>query len=334
MKKLDKYDRQNNIILKLKNNPNLKQADLGRSFGVSKATISRDFLDLTEKRALFQDENDSYSVNPNYFLDNIQFSLTEAFSLYASTALMADRIDHQHPSLISALRKLSEIMTKKHNYLGPLVSNVANTNESLEKDDKFSTNLDKIITAWAKGLLIQITYNSRRSGNTVVETVGILDFVPYADGHGNHLVCYHPKAKVVKPYRFKRIKQIIVLNRPFDSSNRVKLLARFNSAWKIWLSDNDDKRVVLRFNKAVAGRVQETIWHRNQAVELQSDGSLLWMCDISEPKEMEYWILGWGANVEVLSPPDLRKRIEEEIKELIKKYNIFESVSLNETGRV
>lgn len=37
---------------------------------------------------------------------------------------------------------------------------------------------------------------------------------------------------------------------------------------------------------------------------------------------MEYWILGWGSNVEVINPPELRQRIKEEIEKLNNIYKI------------
>lgn len=134
----------------------------------------------------------------------------------------------------------------------------------------------------------------------------------------------------VECYRFKRIKKIEILKFKYSNQKREDLLKQFNDSWKIWLSKTPPKEVILQFNKCITPRVLETKWHNNQRTELQPDNSLIWKCKIAEPKEMEYWILGWGSNVKVLAPPQLKQRIKEEIKKLYKSYEL---VAVNATGK-
>ncbi|OQY40264.1 MAG: hypothetical protein B6229_02160 [Spirochaetaceae bacterium 4572_7] len=316
--KVDKYERQNQIVLKLKNNPALSQARLSDIFEVSPATIHRDIKKLLNKGILYE-EGDLIKVDPHYFLDNIQFSINEGFSLYTAVALLVDRSDFRQPNLVSSLRKLSENIKKSQPHLGSLFDGVATDNEYQDKEDLYTKNLNKIIEAWAKSRFIKIKYRSRSVGVKNV-TVGILDFSPYADGHGNHLIGVNRESNKVEVFRFKRIEEVVIQGQRYNVTNRGELLSVFKDSWKIWLSDNPPKQVVLLFTSSVANRVLETKWHNNQVTEQQADGSLLWKCNILEPKEMEYWILGWGSSVEVISPPALRSRIAKEIQLLAKKY--------------
>jgi predicted DNA-binding transcriptional regulator YafY len=66
--------------------------------------------------------------------------------------------------------------------------------------------------------------------------------------------------------------------------------------------------------------VRETRWHPNEQVAEQSDGCLLWSAAIAEPREMLPWIRGWGADVEVLEPQDLRERILSELTQTVENY--------------
>jgi CRISPR-associated endonuclease/helicase Cas3 len=70
--------------------------------------------------------------------------------------------------------------------------------------------------------------------------------------------------------------------------------------------------------------VQESRWHRSERTEPQPDGSLVWRAQIAEPKEMLPWIRGWGADVEVLAPPWLRKTLEAEVQKMAKVYGVSE----------
>ena len=55
-------------------------------------------------------------------------------------------------------------------------------------------------------------------------------------------------------------------------------------------------------------------------IEEQPDGSLIWRAKVAEPQEMLPWIRGWGADVEVLEPEDLRERMVGEARRLAEAY--------------
>jgi len=70
----------------------------------------------------------------------------------------------------------------------------------------------------------------------------------------------------------------------------------------------------------VAGRVGETCWHPSEQVIEQAGGSLLWRARIAEPQEKPPWIRGWGADVEVVEPLNLRERLSGEARRLAEGY--------------
>jgi predicted DNA-binding transcriptional regulator YafY len=78
--------------------------------------------------------------------------------------------------------------------------------------------------------------------------------------------------------------------------------------------------VVLKFHPRVAHRVRETRWHRSEQMEEQPDGSLLWRARVAEVQEMLPWIRGWGADVEVLAPKELRETMMGEARALARMY--------------
>ena len=83
----------------------------------------------------------------------------------------------------------------------------------------------------------------------------------------------------------------------------------FVNAWDI-IADQPVVEVVLRFDPAIAARVQEATWHPSQRVEPEPDGSLIWRGRVSGTIEIRLWILSWGQQVEVLEPgrPARRRR--------------------------
>ena len=84
------------------------------------------------------------------------------------------------------------------------------------------------------------------------------------------------------------------------------------AAWDV-ISDEPMVKVGVRFSPEVAARVAETSWHPGQTAERQADGSLMWNASVSGLHEVRIWILGWGADAEVLEPAELRDAVGAEL---------------------
>ena len=70
-----------------------------------------------------------------------------------------------------------------------------------------------------------------------------------------------------------------------------------------------DHRVRLRFTAVVADRVRERVWHESQGMVDRRDGALELSLRLGALGEVERWVLGWGAAVEVLAPAELRRSV-------------------------
>ncbi len=79
----------------------------------------------------------------------------------------------------------------------------------------------------------------------------------------------------------------------------------------------------------------ETRWHRNQAdPEVLEDGSVIWRCRIAEPREMLPWVRGWGADVEVLAPAEMKAEIRRGVREMAKVYGVVEQKEMPKHWRL
>jgi len=133
---------------------------------------------------------------------------------------------------------------------------------------------------------------------------------PYAVGQTTHVIGWREPPGAVRTFKVERIQRIELTARsyaiPGDFDPR-ELLAE---AWGIWYTEAEPVEVVLRFHPRVAGRVRETRWHRSEQIEEQPDGSLVWRARVAEPQEMLPWVRGWGADVEVVEPEELRDTLQ------------------------
>ena len=67
-------------------------------------------------------------------------------------------------------------------------------------------------------------------------------------------------------------------------------------------------RVRLRFTGVAARLVGERVWHSSQQLVRDKTGLVLEM-KVGLSPDLRQWILGWGGEVEVLEPADLRREL-------------------------
>jgi proteasome accessory factor B len=88
----------------------------------------------------------------------------------------------------------------------------------------------------------------------------------------------------------------------------------FNMIW------GDPKPVKLRFSSVQAPYVRERTWHAAQKLIEQTDGSLIMEMSVGDLGEVRRWLLGWGAEAEVLEPEELAREIEEHARRILSRY--------------
>jgi proteasome accessory factor B len=76
--------------------------------------------------------------------------------------------------------------------------------------------------------------------------------------------------------------------------------------------------IKLRFLPMVAQNVAEVQWHSTQKTTFNNDGSATMEFRVDGLGEITWWILGYGDQVQVLSPAKLRQKIIETAKNMAK----------------
>lgn len=84
--------------------------------------------------------------------------------------------------------------------------------------------------------------------------------------------------------------------------------------------DEELVTVRVRFSPLQARWIRERRYHESQQTEELADGSLLFSMEVAGTEEARRWLLGYGAEVEVLEPASLRAEFVEEAKKLRKIY--------------
>jgi len=124
----------------------------------------------------------------------------------------------------------------------------------------------------------------------------------------------------VNMFRVNRIKSLALLGvripNPLVSYN---FRERHRHSFSVFVG-NPPQRVHIRFRPAVRQYITETCWHTSQQIDDLPDGSFLFTVEVSEPREVGWWVLQWGANAEVLEPESLRQELAETAQALVAVY--------------
>ena len=134
---------------------------------------------------------------------------------------------------------------------------------------------------------------------------------------GLYLLAYCRLRQAVRVFALERIREASV------SAERFKKPADFDpdeylkEAWGIVRGTLVTVRVA--FTKAAAPYIRERLWHPTQKLRDLPDGRLELTLQVADTQEVRRWILGWGAQAEVLQPIAMREALRQEAVAMVEK---------------
>ncbi|HEY76140.1 MAG TPA: WYL domain-containing protein [Thermoflexia bacterium] len=302
----------------------LTQAELARRLGVHRSTIHRYLPDLTYRFAVYETEDGRLVIDRDQYLTNVRLTLHEAMALHLAARMMSTRTDRHNPHAASALRKLGVALER----LAPLVGRHLRISADVmddaarRHDPVYLEVLETLTRAWSEGRKVRV-WHQHEETRKVFEYVFAPYFIePYPVGQTTHVIGWREPPGAVRTFKIERIQRIEMLDERYEVPADFDPREHLADAWGIWYTDAEPVEVVLRFHPRVAHRVRETRWHWSERIEEQPDGSLIWRARIAEPREMLPWIRGWGADVEVVEPRELRRELMREAKRLMRVYGL------------
>ncbi|MCS7222786.1 MAG: WYL domain-containing protein [Anaerolineae bacterium] len=308
-------------ILLLNYPEGLHRAEIARRLGVHRSTVSRDIDTLSACVPIWEDGN-KVGIHRDGYLTRVRLTLHESTALFLAARMMATRTDKHNPHAAAAMRKLGISLER----IAPLISRHLEItaqvmeDEAQRHDPVYMDVLETLTRAWSERRKVRL-WHLHEPTRCVFEYVFAPFFIePYPVGQTIHTIGWREPPGALRTFKLERIQRIELLNESYVIPDDFDLRALLDTAWGIWYTEGEPQKVVLRFHPRVAHRVRETRWHRNEEVKEQPDGSLIWEAEIAEPQEMMPWIRGWGADVEVLKPLELREQLMGEAKAMAEIY--------------
>ncbi len=160
---------------------------------------------------------------------------------------------------------------------------------------------------------IQVRYYSMSRGE---ETARRIDphHLTYFNG-GLYLVGYCHVRQAVRIFAVERMRALEMLPETYTIPADFDVDEYLRDAWGMIRGDLVTVQAV--FSKAVAPYGRERVWHPSQEMHELPGGRLALMLRVADTVEVRRWLLGFGADVEVVTPLSLREALRREAEKLV-----------------
>ncbi len=175
----------------------------------------------------------------------------------------------------------------------------------------------QLVAAAARRRAVRIDYDSFSEQTHI--TTKLCPYRLLFNRHSWYVIGRSSLHREVRTFNVGRIERLEPLGETFDIPRRFSLDAYLGNAWSL-IREAAEQQVVVRFEKLVARNVAEIHWHKTQRIEPLPDGRIDFHVTVAGLNEISWWILGYGDQAEVISPPALRKLVSERAARLLAKY--------------
>jgi predicted DNA-binding transcriptional regulator YafY len=165
-------------------------------------------------------------------------------------------------------------------------------------------------------VVLEVNYHSVSSG----EGVRLVDpyFIVFR-GHAWYLLGYCHRHGEMRLFRIDRIYNVAITKNSFERDHKVTLEKYFESSWDVYSGEPVEIRLLL-FGKAAAV-ISDGKRHASQRVVKRKDGSVEYTVTVAGTEEILRWIIGFGGEAQVISPPELADQVCRMAAEILKNYS-------------
>lgn len=174
-----------------------------------------------------------------------------------------------------------------------------------------------LATALLEGKKLQLQYLSRDKNETTQRVISPQQLVHYRENWVLDAWCH--LRNELRSFAPEAIKDVKVLSETAIDVPKEEMRLHFQSGYGIF-AGKATNRAVLKFTRDRAQWIALETWHPDQTDRWLADGSYVLEVPYSNDQELVMDVLRYGPEVEVLEPPELRRKIQERLCAAAKNY--------------
>lgn len=295
--------------------------ELAKKMGISRRTAFRDVETLIRfgVPCRFDPIRRGYCINGCHYLPQTNLDLGEALGLYIAAVKMVNSKAFPFAAEAGhAVDKVVELLPADVRTMCMRLANVVAVRWPAMVDAQVPRQVFQVLQEAAGGSCkVHIRYDSqadKRGINTVVH--------PYMLALLNRMWCvvgYSEASRQIQSFHLDRILSVDALYETFTRPADFSLDDYLGQAWSV-VREGRIWPVRLRFTAGVAADVVKTVWHKTQQTLRLPDGSLRFEVQVDGLTEISRWILGFGDQVVVEKPVELRDRVQAIARRIANQY--------------
>lgn len=313
---MDKLIRLFEIIMAIQANPGITAKALAFKCDCSVRTIYR-YIDMLEPMTPLMREGggSGYRFAGSFYAHPLDLTEQETLALSLLPSLvdrkkMPAGFETAHDKVMSALAGKS---ARRH-MLGEITDVIQMGTPAYRPD---SPNwLAPMVQAILECRTMAAVYHTQSSNETKERRIDPYCLVPRDQRY--YLIGFCHLHREIRTFRVSRFIQVEPTEDVFDKGS-FNIRSYLKHTWSI---QRGDKNITfkVRFSAAVARYVQEKELFVEPKLTPLSDGGLLFEVTVNNEREFLKWVLQYGPDAEILSPPAIRRNMKAKLREWLDFY--------------
>lgn len=335
-KKYSQAGRLHTIIRLLESRRSMTIDDLAKECDVDRRTIHRDLNAVEEAgytlTSEWQEGKKAYSfLTKSRNIPPITFTLNQLLSLYLLRSLAVHLAGTPFQGEIDDLfRAITSVLPDRY---AAHLERIARVSLPILQGARDYSAAAVHIEGLQRALLHQ--YRTRlayaKKGGEASEEYEIDPYTLVFHKGGIYLLGYAHNRKAMRLFALERVREIEVTRQRFDIPAEFQPEDHFSTAFGL-VSDKP-MTVCVRFSAGIAHSVKDRLWRPGQKVSIDRNGRVTIEFEAAGEMELASWILSYGAHAEVLEPPELRREVKRQVKEMREFYRSKENRQEKKTGK-
>lgn len=314
-------ERLERVELLLQRHPDgLREAEIAENLNFERRTVNNYLRELEVQGHVYREDQVWFALSHrDMVLRRLELQPEEAMTLYLAVRLFVKQHDERNEAAEHVLMRLAEILTSD---VGLSDDILAAARELAQRPavPGYENLFRTVMQAYLYRHKVEIVY-APYQGKPFTTVLSSYLIEPSAIGFATYVIGHSSVVNALRTFKLERISQARLLRQEYQIPADFPGLELLRSAWSIYYGEQLT-RVVLRFHPDVARRVRESQWHPSQELRWDEDrpGYLLLSLQVADTTDLKPWIRTWGANCEVLEPPELRDEMTGEARRLAHLY--------------
>jgi predicted DNA-binding transcriptional regulator YafY len=296
----------------------LTTRQLADQLEVTTRTVQRYISTLRDSAGIDIEEVDGrFRIGSRSRLPAMQLDHYQATELLLAVRAMQQMRSDQEPALVGALAQLARALSVPvvTRYLQGLIAASERRPPRGERHDVERV----IVDAFVRRRCVEVAYRDAE-GRETQRVLSPYFLEPRAESRTLYIFAHDDLSGEVRPFRIDRVRSARLLAQTFTVPDDFDIDAVVSGSWGIWQAPGQDD-VLLRFDRAIAERAREALWHRGAEINERDDGDIEARLRVASEVEMRSWVLGWGGSVEVIAPPSLRAHVAATLRQGAQRYD-------------